>query len=137
MPVSPASGCIAPYQTPKATTRPYLWKVKSAFSDGLEHTQKNQACDGRYLPKLKVKNRDAGARQPQVQTLHLPLICKTKLRQNNLSLNSLTFVLGNSLVVQWLRLHASTAGGTGSIFGHGNRVPPAILWAKKTNAPLS
>ena len=84
-----------------------------------------------------VKNRDAGARQPQVQILNLPLICKTKLRQNNLSLNSLTFLLGNSLVVQWLRLHASTAGGTGSISGHGNRVPPAILWAKRTNAPLS
>ena len=28
--------------------------------------------------------------------------------------------LGNSLAVQWLGLHASTAGGTGSIPGRGN-----------------
>ena len=32
---------------------------------------------------------------------------------------------GTSLVVQWLRLHASTAGGTGSIFGWRTRIPHA------------
>ena len=29
-----------------------------------------------------------------------------------------------SLVVQWLRLCASNAGGTGSIPGHGTKTPP-------------
>ena len=33
--------------------------------------------------------------------------------------------MGTSLVVQWLRLHASTAGGTGSIPGGGTKIPHA------------
>ena len=36
---------------------------------------------------------------------------------------------GTSLVVQWLRLHTSTAGGTGSIPGLGTKIPRP----KKTN----
>ena len=32
---------------------------------------------------------------------------------------------GNSLVVQWLRLHAFTAEGPGSIPGQGTRIPQA------------
>ena len=32
---------------------------------------------------------------------------------------------GNSLAVQWLGLHASTAGGTGSIPGQGTKIPHA------------
>ena len=35
---------------------------------------------------------------------------------------------GTSLVVQWLRLHASNAGGTGSIPGWGTKIPHA-LWS--------
>ena len=34
-----------------------------------------------------------------------------------------TRILGTFLVVQWLKLHASTAGGMGSIPGHGTRNP--------------
>ena len=30
---------------------------------------------------------------------------------------------GTSLEVQWLRLHASNAGGAGSIFGRGTKIP--------------
>ena len=33
--------------------------------------------------------------------------------------------VGASLVVQWLRLHASTAGGMGSIPGRGTKIPHA------------
>ena len=33
--------------------------------------------------------------------------------------------MGTSLVVQWLRLRASTAGGTGSIPGRGTKIPNA------------
>ena len=33
--------------------------------------------------------------------------------------------LGNSLVVQWLRLHALTAEGRGSIPGQGTKIPQA------------
>ena len=39
--------------------------------------------------------------------------------------------MGNSLVVQWLGLHASTAGGTGSIPGRGTRIPHATVKKKK------
>ena len=33
--------------------------------------------------------------------------------------------LKDSPGVQWLRLYASTAGGTGSILGQGNKIPYA------------
>ena len=36
-----------------------------------------------------------------------------------------------SLVVQWLRLHASTAGGTGSIPGQGTKIPHATQSSQK------
>ena len=39
-------------------------------------------------------------------------------------------VLGNSLVVQWLRLHALMAEGLGSIPGQGTKIPQAT-WANK------
>ena len=35
--------------------------------------------------------------------------------------------MGTSLVVQWLRLHASNARGTGSILGQGTKIPHALL----------
>ena len=40
-------------------------------------------------------------------------------------------VIGTSLVVQWLRLHASTAGGAGSIPGWGTKIPHALWYGKK------
>ena len=33
---------------------------------------------------------------------------------------------GNSLAVQWLRLHASTAGGVGLISGQGTKIPKVL-----------
>ena len=39
--------------------------------------------------------------------------------------------MGTSLVVQWLRLHASTAGGEGSVSGWGTKIPLAKDTAKK------
>ena len=39
-------------------------------------------------------------------------------------------MLGNSLVVQWLGLRASAAGGTGSIPGLGTKFPHALAWPK-------
>ena len=38
---------------------------------------------------------------------------------------------GSSLAVQWLRLHTSTAEGTGSIPGQGTRIPHASWLGKK------
>ena len=43
-------------------------------------------------------------------------------------------VFGTSLAVQWLRLHASNAGGTDSIPGRGTKIPDA---AKKKKRPFS
>ena len=39
--------------------------------------------------------------------------------------------LGISLVVQWLRLHASTAEGLGSIPGQGTKIPHAVWYGQK------
>ena len=36
---------------------------------------------------------------------------------------------GTSLLVQWLRLHALNAGGTGSVSGRGTKIPHAS-WPK-------
>ena len=38
---------------------------------------------------------------------------------------------GDSLLVQWLRLHTSTAGGPGSIPGQGTKIPQAALCGQK------
>ena len=40
-------------------------------------------------------------------------------------------VVGTSLVVQWLRLGASTAGGMGSIPGQGTKIPHASRRSQK------
>jgi len=39
--------------------------------------------------------------------------------------------LGTSLAVEWLRFHASSAGGMGLIFGKGTRIPHAAGSFKK------
>ena len=39
--------------------------------------------------------------------------------------------MGTSLVVQWLRLHAANAGGTGSIPGGGTKIPHAAWCGQK------
>ena len=46
--------------------------------------------------------------------------------------------MGTSLVGQWLRLHASTAGSAGSIPGQGTKIPHAALLSqkKKERTPL-
>ena len=36
-------------------------------------------------------------------------------------------------MVQWLRLYASSAGGTGSILGEGTKIPRAKQWGQKKN----
>ena len=38
---------------------------------------------------------------------------------------------GNSLVIQWLGLHALTAKGPGYIPGPGNKVPQAVWYSPK------
>ena len=39
--------------------------------------------------------------------------------------------IGNSLVVQWLGLHTSTAGGPGSIPGRETKIPKAVWRSQK------
>ena len=45
------------------------------------------------------------------------------------------FDFGTSLVVQWLRLCAPNAGGTGSIPGQGTEIPHAAECGQKTQKP--
>ena len=42
------------------------------------------------------------------------------------------FLLWTSLVAQWLRLHASFAGGTDLIPGWGTKIPRAVGQGQKT-----
>ena len=49
----------------------------------------------------------------------------------NLSTIKKTYNPGTSLVVQWLRLHASIAGGMGSIPGQGAKIPHAVWHGQK------
>ena len=43
--------------------------------------------------------------------------------------------MGTSLAVKWLRLRASTAGGSGLIPGRGTKIPHAM--AKKINQSIN
>ena len=43
---------------------------------------------------------------------------------------------GTSLEIQWLRLHASTAGGAGSIPGQGTKIPHA-MWCDQKKQELN
>ena len=43
-------------------------------------------------------------------------------------------ILGTSLVIQWLRLYASTSGGTGSIPGQGTEIPCAVWHGQNNNS---
>ena len=44
---------------------------------------------------------------------------------------------GTFLVVQWLRLHAPTLGGVGSIPGQGTKILHAVQHGQKPNSPIS
>ena len=46
-------------------------------------------------------------------------------------------VPGASLVVQWLRHHASSAGGTSSIPGQGTKIPPGTKSERKKKIKCS
>ena len=48
-----------------------------------------------------------------------------------------TWKQGTSLAVQWLRLHAPSAGGTGSIPGRGSKILCAEGHGQKKNKPTS
>ena len=45
--------------------------------------------------------------------------------------------IGTSLVIQWLRLHVSTAGGVGWIPGHRTKIPHTAQQGKKKNVLFS
>ena len=59
------------------------------------------------------------------------------INQSYFSFPSLNFIIykieiiGNSLVVQWLGLHASTEGGMASIPGRGTKIPQAAGCGQK------
>ena len=63
---------------------------------------------------------EVAAIQNAIQRYHV--ICDKKKRAS-----------GVSQVVQWLRLHASTAGGMGSIPGLGTKIPHAAWCGQKDN----
>ena len=52
---------------------------------------------------------------------------RKQTEERNLNLRT----VGTSLAVQWLRLHASIAGGVGSIPGHGTKIPSCCVAKKK------
>ena len=54
-----------------------------------------------------------------------------------LSMLSIKALNGTSLAIQWLRLCASTAGGTGLIPGQGTKIPYATQYGKKKKKTLN
>ena len=52
------------------------------------------------------------------------------MKRNYLLMHEKTWIR-NSLVVQWLGLHALTAEGPGSIPGRGTKIPQAVQHGKK------
>ena len=79
----------------------------------------------RSLPGRRGERGSLRQRSPSVQS------CRGKRAASKIQ-------PGTSLVVQWLRLHASNAGGAGSIPGRGTKIPhtawhgPKIKKTKKT-----
>ena len=71
----------------------------------------HQSHKGRHYPHLKYKDNTT------LQINYTPIQIFLKR--------------GTSLAVQWLRLHASTAGVTGSIPGQGTKIPQAVQKTKK------
>ena len=59
------------------------------------------------------------------------------LEENSVKINKgephLKWSWGTSLAVQWLRLHASNAGGVGSIPVQGSKIPYAAWRSQKLN----
>ena len=60
----------------------------------------------------------------KLRIMHLVLL-------GNTNSHSRIIFTGTSLVVQWLTLYASTAGGTGSIPGLGTKIPNAMQSKEK------
>ena len=52
-------------------------------------------------------------------------------------IQDLTVVLGNFLAVQWLRLHASTTEGMGSVPGWGTKIPHTAWHGQKKKVLIS
>ena len=50
---------------------------------------------------------------------------------NHMSVNIVSIIQQEFLMVQWLRLHASSAGGMGLIHGQGTKIPRALWSGKK------
>ena len=46
------------------------------------------------------------------------------------------WITGTSLAVRWMRLHASNAGGAGSIPGRGTKIPHAVRLSQKKKIDL-
>ena len=77
-----------------------------------QHRQPFDFCDKHFHPKTRQ-------RLIKVALTRLPF--KIKMKKIKMPAD------GNSLAVQWLGLHASTAGGTGLIPRQGTKIPQATL----------
>ena len=72
--------------------------------------------------------------RPQDQRLRVepnPCLCPSNILGWELTESNLLKSNRTSLAVQWLRLHASTAGGMGSIPGWGTKIPHATWYGAK------
>ena len=83
-----------------------------------------------------VAPRHVGSSQTRART-RVPCIGRQTLNHcatreaHKISIFKKYICLGTSLVVQWLRIHASTAGGPGSIHGRGTKILHAMQYSKK------
>ena len=92
-----------------------------------------------YVPPLNIRETDI------IQELHIVFLgrvwernnvagkarCRHATGNSEQASDTLKCLGGTSLVVQWLRLWASTAGGTGSILGQRTKIPHAARCGQK------
>jgi len=61
---------------------------------------------------------------------------KAVLFERNVLIFKNVKIIGNSLVVQWLRLHVSTAGDLSSVLGQGTKILHSAQCSQKKNTKV-
>ena len=113
----------------------FVRQVVPLWIYGLSQTFISLVCSRCYSIKVSEPNRFLNFYKAWIAAVSL------QWRQQNSSGKTciLNRNLRTSLEVQWLRLHASTAGVTGSILGQGTKIPLAAWYGqkKKKSQPLN
>ena len=103
----------------------------AAVADGLmagKHFLFTGMAGNVFCPQFYLKSSRKHTHMVLIMSDHGHFL-RTPTTEGHLRRNKYTF--GTSLAVQWLRVHASTVGGTGSIPGWGTKIPHAAGHSQK------